>query len=213
MKKALIVGCTGLVGAQLLELLLQEAAYSEVIALSRRPLGRAHEKLVNVITDLHGLSQVANTLAANDVFCCLGTTIGVAGSKEAFKEVDYAYAYELAKITKDHGATQFLIVSAMGADKKSRIFYNQVKGEVEEGLMSLEFESLHIFRPSLLLGPRKERRVGEDIGKVISKLLYWFIPKNYRPIQYFKVANAMLHAARQEKTGTHIYLSRDLQRF
>ena len=141
------------------------------------------------------------------VFCCLGTTIKVAGSKEAFYKVDYTYVVESARIAKSMGVAGFSVVTAMGSNSKSRIFYNRVKGEVESSLESLGFSSLQIFRPSLLLGERKDFRRGEKIGGVISRAFsFAFVKslKKYKPIQGILVAKSMLAHAKSPKIGLEI---------
>ncbi len=151
---ALVAGSTGLIGSQLLELLLEDNGYSKVIALSRKPLSISHPKLENVVMEANELKN-HNDLKADDVFCCLGTTIRQAKTKEAFRKVDFEYPVELARLLKVNGANQFLMVTALGADKHSKIFYNRVKGEVEDAISETGFTAIHIFRPSLLVGPRK----------------------------------------------------------
>jgi uncharacterized protein YbjT (DUF2867 family) len=214
MKTALIVGPTGLIGKQLLELLLQDNYYNRVKAVSRKPLGIDHPKLETIILESLGkLAEHYDKLIANDVFCCLGTTMKQAGSKEAFKTVDFDYPLEVARITKGLGATQYLLVSALGANKNSSIYYNAVKGQVEEAVNGIEFESFHIFRPSLLLGNRSENRPGEDSAKVIYKIFGIFIPQRYKAIDSAKVARAMLVYAKQFKKGRFIHESGELQHF
>ncbi|HCW07887.1 MAG TPA: oxidoreductase [Cytophagales bacterium] len=210
-KTALVVGSTGLIGNQLIELLLSDPHYSKVIAVSRKKLENNHSKLVNVICELNQLSEYKNGLTADDVFCCLGTTMKIAGSKEAFRAVDFNAPVLLAQISKELGAKKYLLVSALGANKNSSIFYNQVKGEVEEAIQKIGFESYHIFRPSLLLGPRKEQRSGEEAGKIFDRWLGWLVPKKYKAIESIKVARAMIAAAKTEKLGNEVHASSDMQ--
>ncbi|MEJ0056863.1 MAG: NAD(P)H-binding protein [Bacteroidota bacterium] len=164
MKTAILAGTTGLIGAQVLELLMEEKSYDRIIALSRKPLKKTSEKIINLIVDFDDLDSFKDHLKGDDVFCCLGTTIKQAGSKEAFRKVDLEYPVTLATITKNNGARKFLIVTALGANKRSSIFYNQVKGEVEEKIAALGFEEYHIFQPSMLIGLRKEERAGGRSG-------------------------------------------------
>lgn len=181
MKTALIAGATGLIGKQLLDLLLADADYEEVKAITRSPLAIDHPKLKNIVISFNELEQQGASLKADDVFCCLGTTIRIAKTKEAFRKVDYDYPLALARVTKSQGASQYLLVSALGADKHSKIFYNRVKGEVEEAIGQVSFRSLHILRPSLLLGERTEERAGEGAATVFFKLFGGLIPKNTKP--------------------------------
>lgn len=211
-RTALVAGSTGLIGSQLLDLLLADGYYDKVIALSRKPLPVSHARLENVLVDINSLDKLS-TVKADDVFCCLGTTMKQEGSKEAFKRVDYEYPLQLAKSLKSSGANKFLLVSALGANKSSRIFYNEVKGLVEEAIGNLKYESYHIFRPSLLIGPRKESRVGEDAAKIVYSFFGFLIPKKYKGIESVKVARAMMTEAKSNKVGLHIYESAALQEY
>jgi uncharacterized protein YbjT (DUF2867 family) len=211
MKVALLAGSTGLIGKQLLELLLADPEYHRVIALSRKPLEVTHPKLENVITDLNDLQAIMPRLKADNVFCCLGTTMKVARTKEAFYKVDFTYPYQLAQLSHQLGARQYLLVSALGADKNSVIYYNKVKGKVEEAIGKIGFSSYHIFRPSLLLGPREEHRSGEEAAKVFYRVFGFLIPEKYKSIDSFKVAKAMVHFARQEQEGRFVHESKSLQ--
>jgi len=209
---ALIAGATGLIGSQLLELLLKDDAYSKVIALSRKPLNISHAKLENVVLEAGELKNHSE-LKAHDVFCCLGTTIKHAKSKGAFRKIDFDYPLELAHLLKANGAHQFLLVSALGADKNSRIFYNQVKGEAEDAIDQVGFATYHIFRPSLLMGSRKEARAGEDAAKMVYKIFGFLIPAKYKGIESIRVARAMIRLALENKTGRFIHESGQLQSF
>ncbi|HET9053671.1 MAG TPA: oxidoreductase [Cyclobacteriaceae bacterium] len=213
MRTALIAGATGLVGSQLLQLLLHDEYYTAVKALSRKPLDFTHPKLENIVLDFGQLTEHHDRLAADDVFCCLGTTIKKVKTKEKFRQVDFDYPVELARLAKARGATQYLLVSALGADKNSKIFYNQVKGEVEEAIGQVGFASFHIFRPSLLMGDRNESRSGEEAGKVFFKYFGFMVPKKYKGIDSEKVARAMQKIAANQKPGTHIHESAEMQAY
>jgi uncharacterized protein YbjT (DUF2867 family) len=213
MKTALIAGSTGLIGKQLLTLLLATNRYDKVIALTRHDLNTNSSKLIELKVDYSNIDQVAEQLQADDVFCCLGTTMAKAKTKEKFYEVDYSYPLRIALATKLTGAKQFFLVSALGADKKSSIYYNKVKGEIEEAIANVGFDSFHIFRPSLLLGAREEKRSGEDAAKVFYKVFGFLIPGKYKGIEGSKVARAMLHFASQEQQGKFIHESPSLQQF
>jgi uncharacterized protein YbjT (DUF2867 family) len=211
MKTALVAGATGLIGKQLLDLLLKDDTYSVVKALTRTALNTAHPKLENIVIDFDTIAQHPALLKADDVFCCLGTTIKKVKTKEKFRKVDFDYPLELARVSKANGATQFLLISALGADKESGIFYNQVKGEVEEAIAAVGFTSYHIFRPSLLLGDRTEHRSGEDAAKFVFKYLGFLVPEKYKGIESIKIARAMLAEAKVAKSGIHIVESKALQ--
>lgn len=213
-KSALLVGATGLVGTELLNVLLTESEYETVKVLTRRMSPLKHPKLEQIITDFDQLDQYQQHFHVDDVYCCLGTTIKTAGSQEAFTKVDYTYPLELAKLTKASGAKNFFIITAMGADKHSKFFYNRVKGEVEEALKKLGFSTLHIFRPSLLLGKRKEFRFGERIGVLFSPALTLLLVgplKKYKPIHARDVAMAMYQASTIPESGCFTHESSEIQ--
>ena len=209
-RNALIVGASGLVGGHLLRLLLTNPRYSEVISVGRRELPLIFPNLEQRVVDFDKMKDYAADLVADDVFCCLGTTIKKAGSKEAFYKVDYTYVAQLADITAQRGASQFLVVSAMGADAGSLFFYNKVKGEMEEHVKAQPFNTVHIFRPALLLGEREEQRTGEEFASKIMKPLSGLMVgplEKYKPIEAETVAKGMVYAASQDQRGTHIHLS------
>ncbi|MBI3886683.1 MAG: oxidoreductase [Opitutae bacterium] len=198
MRTALIAGASGLVGGELLRQLLAEAEYGRVVAVGRRPLDVTHPKLVRVTADFAALDRVAGELRGDDAFCCLGTTIRAASSRVAFRAVDHAAVLAFGWAAQRGGAQRFYLVSSLGADAQSRVFYSRVKGETEAALRVLGFGTLGIFRPSLLRGTRKEFRPGERIGHgmmaVLDPLLVgrW---RKYRAIEATVVACAMLRCA------------------
>ena len=198
MKTALIAGASGLVGGQLLRQLLDAPEYDRVIAVGRRPVDGAHAKLTQVTADFAALDGVASELRADDAYCCLGTTISAAGSRDAFRAVDHGAVLALAWAAQRGGAQRFFTVSSLGADAQSRVFYNRVKGETEEALQVLDFGTLGIFRPSLLKGRRREFRLGEKIGHGVMALagpLLFGSWKKYRAIEAAIVARAMLRCS------------------
>lgn len=212
-RKAVVAGATGLVGRELVRLLLKEPAYTEVILIVRRSTGLTHSKLQEKILHFDELEKTELDLAGADVFCALGTTIKKAGTQEAFRQVDYVYPLTLGRMAKEQGAKQFLIISSMGANALSRMFYSRVKGEVEEALGELGLPALHIFRPSLLLGNREEFRLGERFGSALSsKLLPLFSGplRKYRPIEAAGVARAMCLTAQGDRSGVHVYESDEI---
>lgn len=211
MRTALIAGATGLIGKQLLSDLLSDQYYDVVKAVTRKQLEISHPKLVNIVIDFEDLRTNADTLKADDVFCCLGTTIKQAGSQKQFRKVDHDYPLTLAAIAKVTGARQYMLVSALGAKASSSIFYNRVKAETEEAIRNLGFDSLHIFRPSLLLGERSEHRAAEEAAKKFYSFFGWLIPAKYKGIDAGKVARAMASIARESKKGTFIHESGELQ--
>lgn len=213
MKTALVAGSTGLIGSQLLQLLLTDTYYDVVKAISRKPLEISHHRLENIVLDFDRLTEYRDTLKADDVFCCLGTTIKKVKTKEKFRKVDFDYPVELAKLTRTNGTEQYLLVSALGADKNSKIFYNKVKGEVEEAIGKIGFTTFHIFRPSLLMGDRSESRSGEEAGKIFFKYLGFLVPRKYKGIDSVKVARAMQQLAAKPQQGIYIHESEYLQNY
>jgi uncharacterized protein YbjT (DUF2867 family) len=213
-RKAIIVGATGLIGSSCLQYLFHDPTYSEVIAIVRRPLLKNHRKLKEVITDFSNLDKTLSTVTANDVFCCLGTTIKKAGSQEAFKKVDFSLVLEVANLMRKQGAEKFIVISAIGANRSSKVFYNRIKGEMEEALKGLGYPCLRIIRPSLLLGHREEFRLGEKIGILMSpfwKLLLIGSLKKYRPVEADAVARFMVKVAHNEPiAGVPVYESNQI---
>jgi len=195
---AVVAGPTGLVGSTLLAMLLREARYRRVVALSRRSLG-PEPNLEVVAADYdrldHVLGRVTSADQPLDVFCCLGTTIGRAGSKEAFRRVDHDYVLALGQWAGGARAHRMIAISAVGADPASRVFYNRVKGEVERDLAALRLRSLVIVRPSLLSGQRDDFRLGERLALITTRPFRALIPAGMRPIAAADVARAMLDAA------------------
>ena len=210
-RKALIVGATGLIGRYCIQTLCDDPKYSDVTALVRRPLLKTHRKLKAVITKFDNLENELSSIYADDVYCCLGTTIKKAGSQEAFKLVDHTLVLKVAELMKNNGAERFLVISAMGADRNSKVFYNRIKGEMEEALKGVDYPCLRIIRPSLLLGSREEFRFGEKIGVLLTPVLKPFLIgslKKYRPVEAEKVARFMVKVAHEEPaTGVHVYES------
>ncbi|RTQ50762.1 oxidoreductase [Hymenobacter gummosus] len=212
-KVALIAGASGLVGSQLLPLLLNSGRYAKVISVGRRPLPLLHPLLVQRTVSFDDLEAHRLSLIADDVYCCLGTTMRQAGSKEAFYKVDFLYVVKLAALTAANFAAQLMVVSAMGADEGSTFYYNRVKGEMEAAVRQAPFRAIHIFRPSLLLGQRPEKRLGEQIGTVLLRVLGPLLVgplRRYRGISAQAVAQAMLNAAYQDGGGVRVYQSDEI---
>ena len=210
-KTALVLGASGLIGNLLTHRLVDSPIYSNVKVLVRKSLSWQHPRLQEVQFDFdHPNGLLAQ---ADDIFCCLGTTIKKAGSKENFRKVDYQYPMDIARLGLANGAQQFAIVTAMAANPGSSIFYNRVKGEVERDLIALNYPTLLIFRPSLLFGDRSENRLTERIASVAMRLFSSLIPAKYKGVDADKVANAMLLTMQQELTGKHVFESDMLQEF
>jgi uncharacterized protein YbjT (DUF2867 family) len=213
-KTALLAGATGLIGSQLLPLLLDSERYAKVIVVGRRALPQEHPKLTQVVTDFNNLDQARLRLIADDVYCCLGTTLKQAGSKEAFYKVDFLYVVKLAALAASNFAAQFMVVSSLGADAESNFYYNRVKGEMEAAVKQTQFRAIHIFQPSLLLGERPQPRLGERMGALLLGLLKPLLRGpllKYRPISAAAVATAMLRAAEEDGGGIRVHSSEEMQ--
>lgn len=187
--------------------------YGQIIALVRKPLGIQHDKLKEHTVDFNELKDMENFPKGEDVFCCLGTTMKKAGSKEAFYKVDFTYPYELAQRALKEGASRFFLVSSLGANLKSKVFYNRVKGELEDKISFLDYRTIYIFKPSLLRGKREEMRPGERFAQAITRIIPFIGPwKKYHPIHADKVADAMIKVAKQEDKGCYFYQSEIMRR-
>lgn len=206
--RALLVGATGLVGGHCLGELLYDQAFSAVTVFVRRPLDCVSPKLTVHVVDFDHLPDYAEAINADVVLCCLGTTHRAAGSPEAFAKVDHIYIAELARLAVARSVSRFVLISAVGADPASPIFYNRVKGRAEAAVSELPFKAVHILRPSLLLGQRWEPRTVEDWGKQFAPLWSWFLwgPfRHYRPVAAEIVAARMVELAKSDQEGLHIH--------
>ncbi len=214
-KTALIIGASGLVGNELLKQLLADSSFEKIKIFVRKRIPTEDSKLEQIIINFDYISSYYDLIKGDVLFCCMGTTIKTAGSKDAFIKVDYTYPMEFAKIAKQNGVKKMLLISSIGADKTASNFYLKVKGDIEESLGKLNFESLIILRPSMLLGSRKEFRFGESAGKIFMKLFtFTFIGKlkKYRAIEVSAAAKAMTELSKIELKGVNIFLSDDLQK-
>jgi uncharacterized protein YbjT (DUF2867 family) len=214
MKTALIAGSTGLVGSELLHLLTGHPEYNEIHILVRKPTGINSPKVKEHAVDFDELDNFTADFSPDHVFCTLGTTIKKAGTKDNFKKVDHDYVLALGGLAKEWKAGKFLVVTALGASARSTIFYNRVKGEVERGLINLDLDHLFIFRPSLLMGERKEHRAGEKtaiaVYKVINPLFVGRL-KKYKGVPAAQVAKSMMQAALNNNDKLKIYESDEIQ--
>ncbi|OLC89780.1 MAG: oxidoreductase [Gemmatimonadetes bacterium] len=207
-RTALVAGATGLVGSHVLELLLADPQWSHVVTVGRRKTSNHNAKLEQRVLNLSELDSVTDLPHVDDVFCCLGTTIKQAGSQPAFRLVDHEFVVGLARAGLRAGATQFLLVSAIGADPESRVFYSRVKGETEAAIRKLSYRGIQIFRPSLLLGDRSEFRLGERIAMLGAPMLPLLLVgrlRRYRPIQAATVARAMISIAHDAPRGPNVF--------
>ena len=206
-RSALLLGATGLVGRELLTQLLVDPAWKRIVVVARRPSGIHDPKVEEHVFPLDEMERHADVFRVDDVFCALGTTIKTAGSQAAFRVVDHDYPIRAGRLARAASASHYLLVSALGANPSSRIFYNRVKGDVERDLAALGFDSLTIVRPSLLLGPRAEVRLGERIAAMFA----WLTPPKYKPIEAAAVAGAMIRAAHDAHRGVRIIESAEMR--
>ena len=206
-RTVLLLGATGLVGGHALAELAHDDAWSRVVTLGRRPMDRASSRHEHHVVDFNHLENHRERFACDDLAICLGTTIKKAGSQAAFRRVDLELPMEAAELAYDRGARHLAIVSALGADPHSRIFYNRTKGEAEHALQSVGYGGVHILRPSILDGERDESRPAERIGLAVLGALAPVMVgplRPYRPTPARDVALALVHALRQRETGTHV---------
>lgn len=206
-----MAGSTGLVGRAVVERLLRTPEVRAVHALVRRawPDAPRGEGLVVQQVDFSRLDAASDALAVDAIVCALGTTMRTAGSQAAFRVVDHDYPVALAAAGRSAGAVHYLLVSGAAADVGSRLFYSRVKGETEAAVRAVGYPSVTIVRPSLLLGPRSERRLGESIGKVLG--VFW--PPRWRPVHATQVASALVDALLRRAPGHEVLENPTLRRF
>ncbi|PLS17450.1 oxidoreductase [Bacillus sp. M6-12] len=207
-KTALIAGASGLVGNELLHLILKGQGYEKVYSIVRRPLGVEHPKLIEVVCDFDQLEEIQEYFDAEEVFCCLGTTIKKAKTKEAMYKVDVEYPLTMAKLAQKKGSNHFLLISSMNANSKSSLWYPRMKGILEEKLVAIPLDSISIFRPSLLLGNRQEFRLGEYAAAKVFQGLSYLLKDSWKSrlaVEAKTVAQAMYYAAQMDKKGVSIY--------
>lgn len=208
-KSALLLGATGLTGGHLLNLLLESEDYHTVYIYSRRPIGIQNPKLKELIINY---DDYEGTVEADNVFCCLGTTIKVAKTKEAFKKVDLTYPVKIAQLQFNAGSKRFLVISAMGAAADSLFFYSKVKAEMETQLTNIGYPKLLIFRPALITGDRKEHRAGEKIAAGINEILNHVLVgklRKYQSVSAKAIASCMLSYSNNNQVYGKVVISSD----
>ena len=213
-KNALIIGATGLVGRELVQLLVEENTYKQITVLTRRK-SFEHPAITEVVADFNNLAAYKESLEADDVFCCIGTTIKKAGSQADMEKIDLHYPVEIARLAFEMGARQMLVISSIGANRNSKIFYSSLKGRLEESLKTIGYPSLAIFRPSLLLGKREEFRFGEKLSAYLLPSLSFLLIgplRKYRGISAKAVAASMSKIAEINNLGVHILESDEIER-
>lgn len=212
---AVVAGATGLVGRELVKMLLNHPAYNRVVVLVRREIGLSHPKLEERHISFDRLEQEVEgeMFKDADVFCSLGTTIKQAGSQEAFRRVDHDYPLALGRVARQNGAASFIIVTAMGSSDRSKIFYNRVKGETERDLALLGLSRLVVLKPFLMFGDRAENRPGERAAIVIFRLIGALMIgplARYRAIESRIVSQVMVLAARREGPSLEVLESEQI---
>jgi len=208
MKTALLFGATGFIGSYLLEELLNSSDYDRVTAITRKPLQTKHPKLTNLIGDYHSLPAIKEKLKADDVFIAIGTTKANTPDAKLYYQIDHDYPVLAAKSAKENGAKSVFLVTSVGANASSRFFYTKTKGEIERDVRALNFESTNIFRPSMLMGTRKEHRQLEKMILQIWPLVNLALVgpfSLYKGINGKDVATAMVNSARKPSQKLKIY--------
>ena len=204
MKKAVVIGGTGMVGTELVKLLLENHDFSEVVSLVRQSGGIIHPKLNEQIINFEKTEEWKNLVSGDVLFSTLGTTIAQAKTKDAQYKVDFTYQFTVAEIAVQNGISNYVLISSAGADSKSTVFYTKIKGELEDAIKKLPFEVISILRPGQLDGNRTQNRTSEKIAlSVVYGLNKLGILKKYRPIQAVDVAKAMIHASGKLESGSY----------
>lgn len=204
MKKAIVLGSTGMVGSQLVDLLISTTEYTEIVTFVRRPSGKTHPKLKEYVVNFDDIQSWSQYIQGDVLFSCMGTTLAQAKSKENQFKIDYTYQYNVAEIASKNEVNTYVLVSSAGANSKSSAFYMQMKGKLDEAVKSLAFKNLIILRPGQLYGDRNEKRLGEKIGLSVMFFLNNIgILSKYKPIHAMEVAKSMLSAVKKQKSAIY----------
>lgn len=214
-KTATVIGATGLIGRQLVRLLLEDEHYGQLRILVRRPYGLTHPKLQEVIVNFDDSDDFKSAVSGSDaIFCSVGTTQKkTKGNKTAYRKVDYEIPLNAAIYGASSGCSHFLLVSSVGADRESGNFYLRLKGEVEEKLKKINVATVSVFRPSFLLGKRDEFRLGEILAKPLSVAFSFLFPSRFKPIRASEVARSMIAVSKRDRPGYQIYHFREMKEF
>lgn len=211
MKTAIVIGASGLVGSFVTLKLLDDHRYEKVKVFLRNSLEIKHTKLEENIVSFDNIENWKNKLSGDELYSALGTTIKKAGSKEKQYKIDFTYQFETAKAAQENGVKKYFLVSSLGANYKSSNFYLRLKGKLDEKVLQLNFETIRIFRPSILVGLRNDNRFSELLGIKIAGIITWIIPalKKYKPIYASTVAEAMIKSANQNLSDRIILYDSD----
>ena len=205
-KTAIILGATGLTGGIILNKLLVDDRYSSIKIFSRKSINNGNPKIIERTGNLYELRKFKDDFTADEVYCCVGTTVKKTPDKKVYKKIDYGIPVAAAKLCIENGIDTFLVISSLGADPKSSLFYNRTKGEMERDVLKENIKNTYILRPSFIIGDRNEKRIGESIGVGLVKLLRFVLVgklKKYRTIEAVKIANAMIYLA-NTKADAHV---------
>lgn len=195
-KTAIILGATGLTGSILLKKLLTDASFEKIKLFSRSTAEIDSPKIEEHLIDMFQLGKHSEAFTADVVFCCIGTTKSKTPDKETYKKIDYGIPVTAATLSKHNGIEIFIVISAMGADVDSSIFYNKTKGEMQRDVLNQNIENTYVLQPSLIVGDRNENRFGEKVATVFMKIFGFLIPKKYKMIKAETIAEAMLVLAK-----------------
>lgn len=207
MKTAIILGATGLVGSTVLKKLLKDKRYEKIKLFSRNPVGIDNPKIEEHLTDLFELEKEWEAFIADEVYCCVGSTKKKTPDEDTYRKVDYGIPVTAARLAKANKINTFLVVSALGADPGSKLFYNRTKGEMERDVLEHRVPHTYIFQPSLIGGERKEKRIMEDVAKKAMKAGNYLLRgplKKYRSIHPEAIAKAMIYVANNSYSATRI---------
>lgn len=206
MKTAIVIGATGLVGMELVKILVQDERLNKVVVFVRRSLKMTSKKLEEHIIDFEKPETWQHLVKGDSLFSALGTTLKQAGGQKGQYKVDYTYQYRFADVASQNGVPVYVLVSSASANPDSRIFYTRMKGELERDVRKLPFASITLIQPGLLAGERQQERIGEKLGfKILNAVNTLGLLKKYRPIQGRVVAQAMINAALAAEKGVHVY--------
>lgn len=214
-KKAIIIGATGLTGGFLLDALLMHPDFDEVISFGRRTTGKKSSKLKEITVDIVEETAWLEEVKGDVVFCCIGTIKAKTPDQDKYKAIDYGVPVKLAKACKENGVSHFIVISAMGANPKSSIAYNRIKGEMERDVLAQGIPQTYVLEPSLIMGDRDEKRAGEKIAQFVMPMFHCLMIgglKKYRAIKSTDIALAMLKLSLQEKYNSGRILSDEIKK-
>lgn len=206
-KTAIVLGATGVTGSALVSLLTHHNYYAKIKLFSRSLSGFTHQKIDEYLVDLQDLEKHKSSFIADEVYCCIGTTKAKTPDKETYKNIDYGIPLQAAKLCKENGINTFMVISALGADASSSVFYNKTKGQMEDDVIALQIPKTHILQPSLIAGKREEKRLGEWLAKQFFKVFQFLLIgslKKYKPIHPETIAKAMVWLGNNEESTIKI---------